>query len=80
MENFFNLAASWPLLELFLIVPKKRPLPVTDWFVNKQHLKVLNLQYLHKGPYFDYASTILSIFDQLGTLVSMFNNRVYLLG
>ena len=74
MENFFNLAAaSWPLLELFLIVPKKRPLPVsvTDLW-NKQHLKVLNLQYLHKGPYFNYVSTILSIFDQLSTLVSMF--------
>ena len=34
MENFFNLAASWPLVELFLIqCLKKRPLPVTDWFV-----------------------------------------------
>ena len=28
--------------------------------------------YLFKGPYFNYVSTFLSIFDQLSTLVSIF--------
>ena len=33
-----------------------------------------------KGPYFNYVSTFLSIFDQLSTLVACLLSRVYLLG